>query len=124
MARSVTAGDAESPEEVPQGPDNPAVEAVPATLVDADTAAELAQAFKVLSDPTRVRLISALAAGEMCVADLARVVGISQSAASHQLRLLRNLQLVDYRRAGKAVYYSLDNHTLALFQQGLAHIGQ
>ncbi len=124
MPGAGTAGEEDPPGELPDGRDNPAVDAVPATLVDADTAAELAQAFKVLSDPTRVRLISALAAGEMCVADLARVVGISQSAASHQLRLLRNLQLVDYRRAGKAVYYSLDNHTLALFQQGLAHIGQ
>jgi DNA-binding transcriptional ArsR family regulator len=112
---------------VPDEPDQRFIDAARARqvqmqLIDEDRAVEMAETFRVLSDPTRVRLISALAAGELCVADLARVVGISQSATSHQLRVLRHLDLVNFRRVGKLVYYSLDNHTLGLFQQGLAHV--
>ncbi len=123
MTRVATASDLDPPDE----PGKRFIDAararrVQAQLVDESTATEMAETFKVLSDPTRVRLISALAAGELCVADLARAIGISQSAASHQLRVLRHLDLVNYRRAGKLVYYSLDRHTRALFQQGLAHV--
>jgi DNA-binding transcriptional ArsR family regulator len=125
MPRIATATDLDPPDEPGESfIDADRVQQVRAQLVDAGTATEVADTFKVLSDPTRVRVISALAASELCVADLARAVGISQSAASHQLRLLRHLDLVNFRRAGKLVYYSLDRHTLALLQQGLAHIGE
>ena len=79
--------------------------------------------FKALGDGTRIRLLHTLSQEEMCVCDLAEVVGMSQSLVSHQLRVLRNLRLVKYRRDGKMVYYSLDDeHIMKLFTQGLAHI--
>jgi ArsR family transcriptional regulator, lead/cadmium/zinc/bismuth-responsive transcriptional repressor len=91
-------------------------------LVDEDTAAGLAETFQALADPSRVRLISALMNGEMCVFDLATLLGMSQSAVSHQLRLLRNLHLVKYRKSGRIVFYSLDDeHIRDLFQRGLEH---
>lgn len=84
---------------------------------------ELADIFKALGDGTRIKLLHALAQEEMCVCDLAEVVAMSQSLVSHQLRVLRNLRLVKYRREGKMVYYSLDDgHIVALFTQGLEHI--
>ncbi|WP_018112135.1 ArsR/SmtB family transcription factor [Thermus igniterrae] len=79
--------------------------------------------LKALSDPTRMRLLLALgAAGELCVCDLALVVGVSVSAVSHQLRLLRQARLVAFRREGKQVYYRLaDAHVARLLQEALAH---
>ena len=92
--------------------------------LDLSTARDLARSFRALSDPTRVRIISALARGDRSVNDLARQVAMSQSAVSHQLRTLRRLRLVKNRRAGRRVYYSLDDrHIHDLFQQGLEHIG-
>lgn len=89
----------------------------------AATASRLADLFGALADPTRVRLVAALVAGEMCVCDLAATLGLSQSAVSHQLRLLRHLGLVRARRAGRIVYYALDDeHVLMLFRQGLDHV--
>ena len=77
----------------------------------------------MLGDPTRLRLVAALAAEELCVCDLATLLGISQSAASHSLRALRQLRLVRYRRAGKIAYYSLDDaHIAALLGEGLRHV--
>nr|MBC7245234.1 winged helix-turn-helix transcriptional regulator [Chloroflexota bacterium] len=94
-----------------------------AQLVDEGTAAQLANFFQTLSDPTRVRIISALATGELCVYDLAATLGISQSAISHQLRILRQLRLVKRRKAGQLAYYTLDDeHISTLFQQGLDHV--
>lgn len=84
---------------------------------------ELADIFKALGDGTRIKLLHVLSQEEMCVCDLAEVVAMSQSLVSHQLRVLRNLRLVKYRREGKMVYYSLDDeHIVALFTQGLEHI--
>ena len=92
-------------------------------LVDQETSIRLAETFKALGDPTRVRIISALCAGEMCVNDIAGVVELSQSAVSHQLRVLRNLHLVKPRKVGRSVYYALDDeHVLTLFAQGLDHV--
>ena len=92
------------------------------SLVDEPTAAGLAETFQALADPTRVRLISALMEGELCVIDLAVLLGMTQSAISHQLRLLRNLHLVKYRKEGRVVYYALDDdHIRDLFQRGLEH---
>ena len=92
-------------------------------LVDDVTAAGLAETFQALADPSRVRLISALLEGELCVYDLAALLGMSQSATSHQLRILRNLNLVRTRKEGRIVYYALDDeHIRDLFQRGLDHI--
>src|SRR5438876_12409556 len=83
----------------------------------------LADLFAAMGDPTRVRLIYALAQEELCVCDLAAVLGLSVSAVSHQLRLLRGMRLVKYRREGRLAYYSLDDaHVYALLIQGMEHV--
>ena len=83
----------------------------------------LADTFRLLGDPTRVRIVDALSEGELCVCDIATHVGISESAVSHQLRLMRSQRLVRGRREGRCVYYTLDDqHVLSLFQQGLRHV--
>ena len=93
------------------------------SLIDGLNATHLSETFQALSDPSRVRLISALMNIELCVCDLAAVLGMSQSAVSHQLRSLRNLRLVKHRKEGRIVYYSLDDeHIRDLFQRGLEHI--
>jgi ArsR family transcriptional regulator, lead/cadmium/zinc/bismuth-responsive transcriptional repressor len=94
-----------------------------AGLIRAEIAGLLAETFGALADPNRVRLISALLPGELCVCDLAAVLGMSQSAVSHQLRFLRTLRLVSARKDGRIVYYALaDDHIRDLFQRGLEHI--
>ncbi|MBC7264894.1 MAG: helix-turn-helix transcriptional regulator [Chloroflexi bacterium] len=99
------------------------VQAAEAQMVDGLTATRLAETFKALSDPARVRIISALAVGELCVCDIAAAVGASQSAVSHQLRLLRQLRLLKRRKEGRMAYYSLDDaHVEILFRQGLDHV--
>lgn len=91
-------------------------------LTDASAAA-LADTFKALGDTTRVRILDALTRAELCVHDLADRVGISESAVSHQLRLLRGMRLVRARRDGRLVYYALDDqHIVGLFIQGLEHV--
>jgi ArsR family transcriptional regulator, lead/cadmium/zinc/bismuth-responsive transcriptional repressor len=93
------------------------------TPLSADTVAALAETFRVLGDPTRVRIVDALAEGELCVHEIADRVEISESAVSHQLRLLRTMRIVRGRREGRCVYYTLDDqHILSLFQQGLRHV--
>jgi ArsR family transcriptional regulator len=95
-----------------------------AQMVDEPTASDLAQLFRALSDPTRVRIISALSAAELCVCDLAATLDMSQSAISHQLRGLRQLRLVKRRKEGQMAYYTLDDeHVSALFGQGMDHVG-
>ncbi len=100
------------------------VAAVSERLPDAGVFQELAETFRVLSDPGRVRLISALLeAGELCVCDLAAVTGLTQTACSHNLRLLRSSRLVRYRKHGRNVYYSLDDaHIRLLLDVGLQHV--
>ncbi|MCL4369064.1 MAG: metalloregulator ArsR/SmtB family transcription factor [Actinobacteria bacterium] len=84
----------------------------------------LAATFKVLGDPTRTRIVLALSKNELCVGDIAALLGLSMSAVSHQLRILRNLELVKVRKDGKMVYYSLDDeHIENLFAEGLRHVG-
>lgn len=103
--------------------DEQAVKMAQAGLIDGLTATRLAEAFAALSDPTRVRIVSALLEGERCVFDLAAVLGLSQSATSHQLRILRHLNLVRTRKEGRLVYYALDDeHIRDLFQRGLEHV--
>ena len=83
----------------------------------------LAETFKVLSHSTRLKIIHALSSSELCVCDLAALLGCTESAVSHQLRLLRSMRLVKYRRDGKLAYYSLDDHHVhQLFEAGLKHM--
>lgn len=92
------------------------------SLLDDDTSDHLARFFQALANPTRLRLISALTATDLCVCDLAAVLGMTQSAISHQLRSLRDLRLVKSRKAGRIVYYSLDDeHIRTLYSLGLRH---
>ncbi len=83
----------------------------------------LSESFKVLGDPTRMRLLWALCEEDRCVNDLAEIIGMGQSAVSHQLRLLRQARLVRYRREGKTSIYSLDDdHIRQIFELGLSHV--
>jgi DNA-binding transcriptional ArsR family regulator len=92
-------------------------------MPEEDVLLNLADLFKVFSDSTRVKIICALLNAEMCVCDIAVLLGMSKSAISHQLRTLRQTRLVKYRREGKVVYYSLeDEHVGTIFDQGLVHI--
>ena len=83
----------------------------------------LADLFKLFADPTRVRILCALFESEMCVCDIAQVLGMSISAISHQLRVLKQARLVKYRREGKTVFYSLsDDHVRSIIDQGIGHV--
>jgi ArsR family transcriptional regulator, lead/cadmium/zinc/bismuth-responsive transcriptional repressor len=104
-------------------PDALSVAAARAPMVADATARDLAELFKALSDPTRVRILSALGDTEVCVSDLVAALGMGQSAISHQLRYLREMRLVATRRDGKHVFYRLDDdHVRGLFTQGLEHV--
>lgn len=88
-----------------------------------ETLYRLADLFKVFGDPTRIRILYALYAGELCVCDIAELLGMTQSAISHQLRVLKQSALVKFRRDGKTVYYSLaDAHVATILGQGLDHV--
>jgi DNA-binding transcriptional ArsR family regulator len=92
-------------------------------LVREDAALTLAETFRALGDPTRVRILDALAKAELCVCEIATLLGLSESAVSHQLRLLRGLRVVRARRQGRMVIYALDDHHIKdLFAQGLRHV--
>ena len=96
---------------------------IAARPINGHTAVRLAETFKALSDPTRVRIISLLVDQELCVLDLAAALGISQSAVSHQLRILRDLRLVRWQRAGRQVFYTLDDeHVADLYRCALDHV--
>jgi DNA-binding transcriptional ArsR family regulator len=97
-------------------------DSVRARLLSEDTAAALAETFRALGDPTRVRILDALSGGDLCVCEIATVLGLSESAVSHQLRLLRSLRVVRSRRRGRRVFYALDDHHIRhLFMQALSH---
>ena len=94
-----------------------------AEMLDDRTAQRLAEMFKTLGDPTRLRIISALMNGEVCVHELAKVLNISQSAISHQLRVLRHQGLVRFRKEGRHVYYTLDDeHVRDILDRALTHV--
>ena len=94
-----------------------------AKLPDEELLYDVAELFKVFGDSTRVRIICALFESEMCVCDIAAVLNMTQSAISHQLRVLKQARLVKYRRDGKTVYYSLaDDHIQNIFDQAFEHI--
>ena len=95
----------------------------PAEAPNEETLYRLADLFKVFGDPTRIRILYALSGGELCVCDIAELLGMTQSAISHQLRVLKQMLLVKFRRDGKTVYYSLaDAHVATILSQGLDHV--
>ena len=97
--------------------------AAEAHLLDGIAATRVAELFKALSDPTRIRIVSLLSHTELCVGDLCLVLGMSQPAVSYQLRTLRTLRIVSARKEGKHVFYTLtDEHIHQLYQQGLDHV--
>ncbi len=101
------------------------LEQVDAQLPDEDLLFQLAELLKVFGDTTRVRILWALSLHELCVCDLAALLKMTATAISHQLRILKNMQLVKPRRAGKVVYYSLaDSHVTQILNQGFEHINE
>ncbi len=103
--------------------DKKKVRAVTKTMLTEHEAKSLSETFSVLADPTRTKIIYALSKEELCVCDIAGILGMSVSAVSHQLRILRNMRIVKFRKESKMVYYSLDDdHISTLFKEGLKHI--
>ena len=99
------------------------IEKIQQTMPEEATLKELADFYKVFGDFTRVRILYVLLQQEVCVCDLAAILGMTQSAVSHQLRVLKQAQLVKNRREGKTVFYSLaDNHIQTILNQGMEHI--
>ncbi len=93
------------------------------TLINENHALSLADFFKVFGDSTRIKIINALFSSEMCVCDIAALLGMTQSAISHQLRTLKQARLINSKKDGKVVYYSLDDeHIKEIFNKGLTHI--
>lgn len=94
-----------------------------ACMINDPDALRLSEVFKLLGDQTRIKIIFALSCCDLCVCDIAETIGMTQSAVSHQLRLMRNMKIVKFRKEGKSVFYSLDDdHILQLFVQGMEHI--
>lgn len=90
---------------------------------DDQTLCRVAELFKVFGDPTRIRILNALFFDELCVQEIADRLSMTQSAISHQLRILKQSSLVRYRRDGKTIYYSLnDDHVAAIMRQGIEHV--
>ncbi len=103
--------------------DEQAVQRVLESMPEEDLLYDLADFFKVLGDSTRVRILMALDRSELCVCDLAQVLGMTKSAVSHQLRALRQARLVRYRKEGKNVFYSPDDdHVRAVMEMALTHL--
>ena len=94
-------------------------------LPDEDTLIDLAELYKIFGDSTRIRILFALLESELAVGDLAELLGMTQSAISHQLRVLKTNGLVRYRRDGKSLIYALaDSHVTSILSQGIEHIGE
>jgi len=98
---------------------------ITAAMPDDDALIDLAELFKVFGDSTRIKLLTALSSGELCVCELSETVGMSSSAVSHQLKILKQAKLVGFRREGKTVYYFLaDDHVMTILKQGIEHISE
>lgn len=94
-------------------------------ILDDDKIIDLSELFKMFGDSTRVKIINVLLNNEMCVNDIASTINVSQSAVSHQLRILKGAKLVKYRKDGKEIYYSLaDDHVEKIFRLGCEHINE
>lgn len=107
------------------------IEKIKANMPDDDTLIDVAELFKVFGDSTRIKILSALSGGarspgaELCVCDISTAVGMTSSAVSHQLKILKNARLVRFRREGKTVFYSLaDGHVNSILEQGFEHINE
>ncbi len=101
------------------------VEKVNAEMPDEEVLYDLAELFKLFGDSTRIKILYVLFAAELCVCDIAQLLGMSQSAISHQLRALKQAKLVRYRREGKQVFYALaDGHVRTILGQGMEHVGE
>ena len=101
------------------------VEKVRGSLPDEENQYELAELFSMFADTTRIRILYALFEAEMCVCDLANLLGMTQSAISHQLALLKRAKLIRPRREGRAVFYSLaDGHVRTMLDQGMEHVNE
>lgn len=101
------------------------IEKIKAAMPDDDTLIDLAELFKVFGDSTRIKILSALSGGELCVCDVSTAVGMTSSAVSHQLKILKSAGLVSFRREGKTVFYALaDDHVMTILSQGLEHINE
>ena len=99
------------------------VAALKTRLLPEASVGALAETFKLLGDATRVRILDALSRSELCVCDIASLLSLTESAVSHQLRLLRSVRLVAPRRDGRMIFYTLDDHHIVrLFEQGLEHV--
>ncbi len=93
------------------------------TMPDEEVLCDLAELFKVFGDSTRIKILYVLFESEMCVCDIAQLLNMTQSAISHQLRVLKQNHLVKYRRDGKTVFYSLaDDHVRSIIDQGIEHV--
>lgn len=92
-------------------------------IPDQETVQSIAELFSAFGDPTRVQILSHLLRREMCVGDIAEAISLSQSAVSHQLRILKQIHLIKYRREGKNILYSLaDDHVRTILEMGLEHV--
>lgn len=101
------------------------VNQVNAAMPDEEILYDLAELFKLFADSTRIKILYVLSEAEMCVCDIAQLLGLTQSAVSHQLRALKQSKLVKYRREGKTVFYSLaDGHVQTILSQGMEHIAE
>ena len=102
-----------------------AIRSAAKAVADHDQIVDLSEVFKVLSDPTRLKIVMALVKEDLCTFDIAQVLGITESAVSHQLRLLKTLRLVKHRKEGKMVFYSLDDeHIEDLIRVAMRHISE
>ena len=94
-------------------------------MPDEDTLFDLSELFKLFADSTRIRILYALGAGELCVCDIATLLQMTQSAISHRLSALKKSKLIKYRRSGKTVFYALaDAHVLTILQMGAEHVAE
>ena len=101
------------------------VQKVTEQMPDEEILYDLAELFKIFGDSTRIKILYVLFESEMCVCDIAQLLGMSQSAISHQLRALKQSKLVKYRREGKAVFYTLaDGHVRTILGQGMEHVAE
>mgnify|MGYP000951646414 FL=1 len=101
------------------------VDRITSTMPDEDTLIDLSELFKVFGDSTRIKILTALSHGELCVCDLSKLAGMTSSAVSHQLKILRSAKLVSCRRDGKTVFYALaDDHVTTIIRQGLEHVNE
>ena len=99
------------------------ISSVNADMPDEDLLYDLAELFRIFADSTRIKILYVLFEAEMCVCDIAELLGMTQSAISHQLRLLKQSKLVKFRRDGKTVYYSLaDDHVRTIIGMGMEHL--